>query len=328
MLFIFPVFPVVALLLAYFWAHSVTSSLSTTLKQPVTLKDVIKSYIRIFTKIPSRRYDLPNIQISAPLAFSAQHLQDYKSRLQIRDNQGDILPPLYLCSLTGGFFMLILGHPQFPINSIGLVNTSTEVKIHEPIQKKWLEDGELKAIASIGEVQEMTKGIEFEIFVKVSRGDHVVWSMVFRSLKLKKTQSSTPSKHYRKEEEVLGNGALIGTGSFKLPSDAGRTYAKLSYDWNPIHIHDYTAKLFGFPKAIAHGMWVVQQADANGKQLIRRDLPQTIKIFFRKPSFLPAQLDVSVYNNGKANEISSFKVERKDKKNDSTVVVYGSITQS
>ncbi len=40
-----------------------------------------------------------------------------------------------------------------------------------------------------------------------------------------------------------------------IPSDIGRRYAAVSGDSNPIHLYNFTAKLFGFPRAIAHGMW-------------------------------------------------------------------------
>jgi acyl dehydratase len=41
-----------------------------------------------------------------------------------------------------------------------------------------------------------------------------------------------------------------------VPADAGRRYAPLSGDWNPIHLNALAARLFGFRRAIAHGMWV------------------------------------------------------------------------
>ena len=41
----------------------------------------------------------------------------------------------------------------------------------------------------------------------------------------------------------------------RFPSDLGRRYGSVSGDLNPIHLSDPTAKLFGFPRAIAHGMW-------------------------------------------------------------------------
>ena len=42
---------------------------------------------------------------------------------------------------------------------------------------------------------------------------------------------------------------------WRLPGDLGRRYAAVSGDHNPIHLHALTAKPFGFPRAIAHGMW-------------------------------------------------------------------------
>jgi acyl dehydratase len=42
---------------------------------------------------------------------------------------------------------------------------------------------------------------------------------------------------------------------WSLPADQGRRYALASGDWNPIHLGAATARLFGFPRAIVHGMW-------------------------------------------------------------------------
>ena len=45
------------------------------------------------------------------------------------------------------------------------------------------------------------------------------------------------------------------TATWNLPGDLGRRYASVSGDINPIHMHPLSARLFGFPSAIAHGMW-------------------------------------------------------------------------
>ena len=42
---------------------------------------------------------------------------------------------------------------------------------------------------------------------------------------------------------------------WRCRGDLGRRYAAVSGDRNPIHMHGLTAKAFGFPRAIAHGMW-------------------------------------------------------------------------
>jgi acyl dehydratase len=40
-----------------------------------------------------------------------------------------------------------------------------------------------------------------------------------------------------------------------VAADIGRRYAAVSGDRNPIHLYGMTAKAFGFPRQIAHGMW-------------------------------------------------------------------------
>jgi acyl dehydratase len=42
-----------------------------------------------------------------------------------------------------------------------------------------------------------------------------------------------------------------------LPAGLGRRHAAVSGDWNPIHLHAWTARPFGFRRPIAHGMWTV-----------------------------------------------------------------------
>ena len=73
---------------------------------------------------------------------------------------------------------------------------------------------------------------------------------------------------------------------WKLPSDLGRRYGAVSGDRNPIHLYPITAKAFGFPRNIAHGMWT--KARALGA--LQNKLPDafTIDVEFKKPIFLPS----------------------------------------
>src|SRR5699024_7533951 len=45
-----------------------------------------------------------------------------------------------------------------------------------------------------------------------------------------------------------------------LGADTGRRYAEVSGDRNPIHLGSVPAKLFGFQRAIAHGMYTAARA--------------------------------------------------------------------
>ena len=75
---------------------------------------------------------------------------------------------------------------------------------------------------------------------------------------------------------------------WRVPGDIGRRYAGVSGDRNPIHLHGLTAKLFGMPRPIAHGMWL--KARCLGE--LEPSLPDafTVSVRFKLPLFLPAQV--------------------------------------
>ena len=57
-----------------------------------------------------------------------------------------------------------------------------------------------------------------------------------------------------------GVDAPDGVVEWKLKGDLGRRFAAISGDRNPIHLYPLTAKAFGFPTNIAHGMWTKSRA--------------------------------------------------------------------
>lgn len=71
-----------------------------------------------------------------------------------------------------------------------------------------------------------------------------------------------------------------------LPADLGRRYAGVSGDRNPIHLTPLTARAFGFPHAIVHGMWL----NARVLAALSPRLPDayTIEVAFKTPARLPS----------------------------------------
>jgi acyl dehydratase len=84
--------------------------------------------------------------------------------------------------------------------------------------------------------------------------------------------------------------------TWRIPDDAGRRYAKVSGDVNPIHLSGLTAKAFGFKRAIAHGMWV--KARVLGALAGRLPDELNIDVGFRKPLFLPSTVTLSTAQAG------------------------------
>jgi hypothetical protein len=84
---------------------------------------------------------------------------------------------------------------------------------------------------------------------------------------------------------------------WRLAGDVGRRYGAASGDRNPIHLYPLTARLFGFPRAIAHGMWSVARC------LAEHGAPQAVLVRaeFRAPVLLPGT--VSYGADGDAFEL-------------------------
>ena len=87
------------------------------------------------------------------------------------------------------------------------------------------------------------------------------------------------------------------TAVWRIGEDTGRRYARPSGDFNPIHLSAMSAKLFGFKRAIAHGMWAFARCLGECAE----DLPKwPIKAHatFKRPIFLPSRVLFASYVEG------------------------------
>ncbi len=73
-----------------------------------------------------------------------------------------------------------------------------------------------------------------------------------------------------------------------VPSQAGWQYARVSGDYNPIHLINLFARIAGFPRKIIHGWYSVSRAAAVLQQ--ERTQPiQQIDVEFKKPILIPSK---------------------------------------
>jgi acyl dehydratase len=94
---------------------------------------------------------------------------------------------------------------------------------------------------------------------------------------------------------------------WKVPADIGRRYGAVSGDRNPIHLHDVSAKLFGMPRAIAHGMWLKARVLAALQPELSGAF--TVAARFKKPVLLPATVAFSTtaHDDGRAVAVHDAK---------------------
>jgi acyl dehydratase len=126
------------------------------------------------------------------------------------------------------------------------------------------------------------RGRAFTIVSEATAAGEVVWTD--ETTILKREPSNDGERGPRSDTPPPE--APAANAQWRLPGDLGRRYAAVSGDRNPIHIHDMAAKLLGFPRTIAHGMWTKARCLA----ALESRLPAAfaVEARFRKPVLLPS----------------------------------------
>lgn len=94
-----------------------------------------------------------------------------------------------------------------------------------------------------------------------------------------------------------------------IPANAGRQYARVAGDRNPIHTSTLLAKLFGFKRPIAHGWYLVSKI-VNLCEQHQNNTYKTINVEFKSPVFLPGAIVLQVEE--KSDEILLFSALSKE----------------
>jgi hypothetical protein len=128
----------------------------------------------------------------------------------------------------------------------------------------------------VGKLRPHRRGRQFDFVSEVRVGGELVWEDVSTHLK----RGDGDEAIAREPEFELPP----VTAQWRLADDLGRRYAAVSGDHNPIHLHAWSAKAFGFPRAIAHGMWT----KARCLSALRLPDAFTADVRFKKPILLPS----------------------------------------
>jgi acyl dehydratase len=191
----------------------------------------------------------------------------------------DSVPAAYVHILAFPLQLKLMTDGSFPLAAIGLVHIANKITQHRPVRV-----GErLSLRVRATELEPHPRGKQFTLRSQARVGDELVWEEEATNLRRGAGNGDVRSG---KSRDVESTEDVPATATWKLPGDLGRRYAAVSGDRNPIHVHSLSAKLFGFPAAIAHGMWTKARClAALGPRLDERF---TAEVAFRKPILLPA----------------------------------------
>jgi len=229
-------------------------------------------------EIPELELTLPRVQAGAEQVAAYNRVCGFSLR--------DHLPPTYPHVLAFPLHMAVMAEGSFPFGAVGLVHVENQIVQHRRIGL----DEELTLEVKPTKLQPHAKGRTFSLQTKVKAGNRIVWESTSTMLRRGSPQppaDGTQSGHIDRFESRRPTDE--GGAEWKLGGDLGRRYAAVSGDRNPIHMHAWTAKPLGFPRAIAHGMWTKARCLA----AIESRLPDAfqVDVRFRKPILLPGRVE-------------------------------------
>jgi acyl dehydratase len=196
----------------------------------------------------------------------------------------DVLPATYPHMLTFPLQMALMSDRSFPMALPGLVHVRNRIEVLRPVGADALLDLEVWA----ERFATHRSGATADLVATVTAGGQEVWRS--RSTYLSRG-AKAPEGAPEADIEVPAGELERVVATWRVPDDAGRRYAKVSGDVNPIHLSGLTAKAFGFKRAIAHGMWV--KARVLGALSGRLPDAFAVDVSFRKPLFLPSTVTLA-----------------------------------
>ena len=216
----------------------------------------------------------------------------------------DALPLPYLHLAAFAPSVALMADPGFPLPLLGLVHVGNRI-----VQHRALTAADRPTLrVRLADLRAHRRGRIFDALTTAEVDGQVVWEERSSYLARGAGDVEQAEQHVRDESQDEARDDQTGGPAREAPAgagalwhvagDVGRRYAAVSGDRNPIHLSALTARLFGFPRPIAHGMWSASRCIA----AVEHRLPEAVavEVAFRKPLLLPARAAFSSTPDGAA----------------------------
>ena len=218
--------------------------------------------------------------VRSAVELSTAGIAAYGRACGFRREQG--VPLSYPHVLAFPLHLMLLTHPSFPYPASGMVHLANRIRQHQRLHEGQALRLEVYAERWVAHA----KGQALSIATRAYSGGTRVWES--DSLYLRRDVADPVGEPWD-DALALQDEGLLRTQRWTLPADLGRRFARVSGDFNPIHTSVLGARLFGFRRAIAHGMWTLGRALAAQQPPGGVDQAQA-HCDFKLPILLPAQV--------------------------------------
>lgn len=245
--------------------------------------DLKRLFVKAAVTSRGRGGDLPRTRMVLPdQPVDLTHLARYARVCGFA--LADTLPPTYLHVLAFPLQVELMAGRGFPLPLAGMVHVANEIRAVRPVRV----DERFELVVWAQDLREHAKGAQVDLHGQVSVDGEVVWHG--RSTYLARGHQAPPGGSTLPPDPATRPTAPElperPSSVVRVAADTGRRYAAVSGDVNPIHLNPLAAKAFGFPRAIAHGMWT----HARSLAALEGRLPATpfvVRAEFARPVLLP-----------------------------------------
>ncbi|WP_434701482.1 MaoC/PaaZ C-terminal domain-containing protein [Pseudomonas sp. D1-36] len=234
---------------------------------------------------------LPDVGLRQVIQVDQKNLAAYRKVCGF--SESGLLPPTYPHVLAFALQMQLLTARDFPFPLLGLIHLNNRIRVLRPMGGV----SQVRASVNVENLRPHAKGAVFDLVTRIEDQLGPLWQaqsqMLCKGVQLDGALAEDSSEDSPELTQVT---------RWTAPVDIGRQYAKVSGDYNPIHLSGASARLFGFPTAIAHGLW----NKARTLAALDDHLPEAnieIDVTFKKPVRLPSEVTLLASAAGSSGQL-------------------------
>lgn len=197
----------------------------------------------------------------------------------------DELPATYPHIMAFPLAMSLITDPAFPFPAAGVVHVRNRITQYRPVRFS----EHLTFTVHAARLRPHRRGTQCDVVAEANVDGDVVWLGESTYLHRHRTPAANEAGGAEEPQDPAMSDPGEPVARWRVAADTGRRYARVSGDYNPIHQYRLVARLFGFRRAIVHGMWTFARCLA----ALEGRLPDayTADMSFRRPVLLPSTVD-------------------------------------